>query len=106
PTRVGHYFHPAFATARGTHGHADKGPVLVPGKVYEWSLVYDPAAHDGKGEIRVILDKESVALALRAGYKAQGATFDRFGLFTSDIGGQLVRIFLDDLKYTAARPTP
>ena len=104
PTRVGHYFHPAFATAKGIHGLADKGPVLVPGKPYEWSFVYDPAANGGNGEIRVTLGKESVTHALKLGLKAQGANFDRFGLFTSDIGGQLVRIYFDDLKYTAAGP--
>ena len=49
------------------------------------------------------LDKESVTLVLKSGIKAQGALFDRFGLFTSTIGGQLVRIYLDDLKYTAGR---
>jgi hypothetical protein len=47
-----------------------------------------------------------VTLPLKKGIKAQGASFDRFGLFTSNIGGQIVRIYLDDLKYTAARPVP
>jgi hypothetical protein len=102
PTRVGHYFHPAYATAEGTRGLADGGPVLRPGKAYDWSLVYDPAAEGGQGAIRVTLGKESVALVLKKGIKAQGARFDRFGLFTSTIGGQVVRIFLDDLKYTAS----
>jgi hypothetical protein len=106
PTRVGHYFRPAFATARGTERHVDKGPVIVPGKAYDWSLVYDPAADGGKGVIQVTLGKESMTLPLKAGDKAEGARFDRFGLFTSNIGGQLVRIYLDDLKYTAARPAP
>lgn len=103
PTRVGHYFHPAFASAKGTKGHSEKGPVLAPGKVFEWSLVYDPAAEGGKGSIRVTLGGESVTHVLRPGFRAEGAKFDRFGLFTSDIGGQIVRVYLDDLKYTAAR---
>ena len=104
PTRVGHYFHPALATARGTRSQAAAGPVLTPGKVYNWSLVYDPTAAGGNGTITVTLGKESVTLPLKKGVKAQGARFDRFGLFTSNIGGQIVRIYLDDLKYTAARP--
>jgi hypothetical protein len=37
---------------------------------------------------------------LRLGQKAEGATFDRFGLFTSRTGGQMVKIYLDDLKYS------
>src|SRR5262249_27745851 len=104
PTRVGHYFHPSFTTAKGTRGQAAAGPLLTPGKVYDWALVYDPAAEGGKGAITVTLGKEPVTLVLRKGLKAQGARFDRFGLFTPAVGGQVVRIYLDDLKYTAARP--
>lgn len=106
PTRVGHYFHPALTTAKGTKMLAAAGPVLVPGKVHEWTLIYDPAAEAGNGTITVTLDKESVTLGLKKGTKAQGANFDRFGLFTSNIGGQIVRIYLDDLKYTTGRPMP
>jgi hypothetical protein len=107
PTRVGHYFHPSLATAKGTKSQAAGGPVLTPGKVYDWSLVYDPTAEGGNGAITVTLGKESVTLPLKKGLKAQGATFDRFGVFTPNIGGQIVRIYLDDLKYTAARrPLP
>jgi hypothetical protein len=47
-----------------------------------------------------------VTIALKKGDKAQGAHLDRFGLFTPVAGGQLVWIFLDDLKYTASRPAP
>ena len=106
PTRVGHYFHPALATAKGTKSRAAVGPVLTPGKVHEWSLVYDPAAEGGNGAITITLDKESVTHPLKKGIRAQGASFDRFGLFTSTIGGQIVRIYLDDLKYTAAGSGP
>jgi hypothetical protein len=103
PTRVGHWFHPSLATAKGTTAQAAAGPVLVPGKVHDWTLVYDPAAEGGNGAITVTLDKESVTLPLKKGLRAQGAKFDRFGLFTSNIGGQIVRLYVDDLKYTAAR---
>ena len=102
PTRIGHYFIPAFATASGTKGKVDQGPVLTPGKLFEWSLVYDPAGNGGNGEMRVTLGTETVTLALRPGQKAQGASLDRFGLFTSTAGGQMVKIFLDDLSYTAS----
>ena len=42
--------------------------------------------------------------AAEMGGVIQRATLDRFGLFTSQAGGQMVKIFLDDLKYTAAAP--
>jgi WD40 repeat protein len=106
PTRVGHYFLPQFATAKGTIGKVDHGPVLTPGKVFDWSLAYDPAANGGQGVMLVTLGKETTTLALKPGQKAQGSSLDRFGLFTSTAGGQLVRIFLDDLEYTALRGEP
>ena len=101
PTRIGHYFIPAFATAKATTGKVEQGPVLLVGKLFDWSLVYDPTANGGNGEMRVTLGTESVTLPLKPGQKAQGASLDRFGLFTSTAGGQMVKIYLDDLQYTA-----
>jgi WD40 repeat protein len=106
PTRIGHYFNPSFAFANGARGKLDRGPILTPAKVFDWSLVYDPAANDGHGEMRVTLGKESVMLPLKPGQKNAPAKFDRFGLFTSTAGGQMVKIYLDDLKYTAASRDP
>jgi len=107
PTRVGHYFQPACTTAKGTKIHADQGPLLVPGKAYPWTLLYDPAANGGKGAIRVTLGEESVTLNLKQGHKKEGGQFDRFGVLSTYPGGQIVKIYLDDLKYTAAaRPAP
>lgn len=102
PTRVGHLFAPSLTTAKGGRGKVESAPRLKPGKTYDWSLVYDPLANHGDGEIKVALGDESAALPLKPGLKAQGATLDRFGLFTSEIGGQMVRLYLDDLTYTSA----
>jgi hypothetical protein len=104
PTRVGHYFIPAFATARGSIGKVKQGPILTPGKVFEWSMVYDPAANNGLGEMKVTLGSESATLELKRGQKEQGANLDRFGLFTTNIGGQMVKIYFDELRYTAGKP--
>ena len=104
PTRVGHYFIPYYTTANGTKGKVEKGPILTPGNLFDWSLVYDPAANGGNGEMRVTLGSESVTLPLKPGQKKQGASLDRFGMFTSQAGGQMVKIYLDDLEYTAAKP--
>lgn len=117
-TKVGHYFLPAYATAQPKGGakldpsgqhratvavEGKQGPVFVPQKVYEWKLVYDPAGNDGKGTVVATLGNESVMLLFKNGDQAKGATLDRFGLFTGHRGGSFVRIYLDDLKYTAAR---
>jgi hypothetical protein len=105
PTRVGHYFIPTFTTAKGTRGKVEHGPILVPGRILDWSLIYDPEANAGNGGMRVTLGGESVTLAFRPGQKIEGASLDRFGLFNSTIGGQMVKLYLDNLEYTA-RATP
>jgi hypothetical protein len=117
PTRVGHYFLPAYATSQAKKPIVDQarqhppnisvergmGPVLVPQQAFDWKLVYDPAANSGKGAIKVTLGNESVTLALKDGDKAKGAALDRFGIFTTHRGGSFVRIYFDDLTYTAVR---
>jgi hypothetical protein len=118
PTRVGHYFLPAYATAQTQKSKAVEarqhppnisveqrtGPVLVPQKMFDWKLLYDPAASGGNGAIKVTLGKESVTLALKDGDRAKGAALDRFGLFTTHRGGSFVRIYFDDVTYTAKSP--
>jgi hypothetical protein len=104
PTRVGHYFSPYVATTKGTIAKLDRAPVLTPGKPFEWTLVYDPEANEGLGEVRATLGTESATLRLKPGQKAEGAMLDRFGLFTITEGGQMVKIYLDDLSYTAKQP--
>jgi hypothetical protein len=103
PTRVGHYFLPGYTTTKGIRGKLDHGPLLKPAKKYDWSLIYEPSANDGLGEMKATLGGETVILPLKRGQKAEGARFDRFGLFTCTQGGQMVKLYLDDLKYSAAR---
>jgi hypothetical protein len=114
PTRVGHYFAPAYATAqeqkivsKGPRQHPPNisveqrtGPVLLPQKVFDWKLVYDPSANEGKGTIMVTLGNESVTFALKNDDRAKRATLDRFGVFTTHRGGSFVRIYFDDMTYT------
>jgi len=44
------------------------------------------------------LGQNSVTPPLKHGQKAQGATLDSFGLFTSTTCGQMVKIYLGDLQ--------
>jgi hypothetical protein len=102
PTRVGHYFRPMLTTAAGVRALPDKGPVLHPdGKPHTWSVAYDPAANSGHGTVTVTLDKETVTLNLTDRVHTDGVQFDRFGLFAPGVGGSKVKIFFDDLDYTA-----
>ena len=106
--RLGHLFLPLCVTGKGTTVFTKvkpiAGPVVVPGKVFDWSLLYDPQGDHGNGSIRLTLGDETATLDLEPGRKAEGATFDRFGLLTGDSGGQLMTIYFDDLKYTAGKP--
>jgi hypothetical protein len=117
PTRVGHYFLPAYASAnqdkpvrnsalehpRRISVERKDGAVLVPQKVFDWKLIYDPSANGGKGAIETTLGDQTVTLALKDGDKAKGASFDRFGIFTGHLGGSFVKIYFDDLKYSSAQ---
>ena len=104
PTRVGHYFLPTCVTIAGGRAEPKSGPVLKQGKVYEWTFVYDPATNDGHGQLRVTLGSESVILDLGAGQKPENVLFDRFGLFGIGTGGGQVKVYFDDLTYSAAKP--
>jgi hypothetical protein len=101
PTRKGHMFAPDCANAKGDEDRSD-GPVLAHGKSYEWSLLYDPAGNGGTGSITVTLGKEKVVMNLKPGRKADGGTFDRFGLVSIKPGGNQVQLYLDDLTYSAS----
>jgi len=102
PTRVGHMFLPTFTVNAKLRGLPDKGPVMRPGKACEWSLVYDPNANGGNGAITATLDGESVTHNLKPGQKraAKDARLDHFGMFAIGPGGQIVKLFLDDITYT------
>ena len=75
---------------------------MKPGTQYEWSLIYDPEANDGNGALTATLGTESVILNLKPGQraKARDARLDRFGMFSIGPGGQIVKLYLDDLHYT------
>ena len=65
---------------------------------HTWSLTYDPDGNEGRGVITATIDGETSVCHLDPGHKADGATFDRFGLLTvmksADSPGEL---WLDDV---------
>jgi hypothetical protein len=74
------------------------------GASHTWSLAYDPEGHGGLGEITATIDGETAICQLDLGHKADGATFDRFGLLgvmkSADSSGEL---WLDDLAVNGSR---
>jgi len=103
PSRIGHYFRPAYATAKGEGMIQDSGPIIRPdGRVHQWSLHYVPKS----GLISVRLDDETTTITIRTEHRQQGASFDRFGLFNLQEGGHFVDVGLDDLTYTKNQNFP
>lgn len=102
PSRVGHYFRPAYRTGDGAGRASDVGPPIKPdGRPHRWSLDYFPEKAGGRGRIVVTLDGRAQTLDLEPEHRRRGARFDRFGLFTFPEGGHHVRLYLDELSYTA-----
>jgi hypothetical protein len=102
PTRIGHYFQPMVATAKGSKMAAKPAPILTPGTPFKWSFVYDPKADGGNGGIDATLAGETVHLALKPGQKREGASLDRFGMFPCSAGGSSLNVYLDDLSYSTS----
>lgn len=66
--------------------------------VHHWSFVYDPGANAGGGAVIFTLDDRHVVMNLDPGHKADGAVFDRFGLFNvMKSSDDQVTVYLDDL---------
>jgi len=101
PSRIGHYFRPAYSTVDGNWELQSEGPIIRPdGKVHNWSLHYLPGGAAGNGQITVRLDDSVQTMDLKPGHKQSGATFDRFGFFNMQSGGWHVQLYVDDLTYT------
>lgn len=68
------------------------------GAMHRWLLRYDPQGHHGAGSITATMDGETAVCHLDPGHKADGATFNRFGLLnvvkSADTGGE---VWLDEV---------
>jgi hypothetical protein len=101
----GFHVHLEYATARWRAGGefisqldpatGKRSQRLLPGgdTVHTWSLRYDPQGNAGNGAITATVDGETLVCKLEPGHKADGATFNRFGILnvlkSADNGGSL-----------------
>ena len=85
------------ATFEGRYQTTKTQPFAADGTVHRWSLRYDPQAAEGNGAIYFQLDGVSYSAPLLPGHKADGAEFNRFGLFNQQITGGGMEIYFDDL---------
>lgn len=99
PSRIGHYFRPAYSSSDGIGGVLGDGPLIRPdGASHGWSFEYNPEA--GAGQIAVTLDDETVTMDLTPAVRKGGAAFDRFGILTWERGGNCIEIYFDNLEFT------
>ena len=74
------------------------------GRIYTWSLKYDPNGNSGGGVVTATLGDETATYELSPGHKADGAEFNHFGLVNVmkqfDGGGTL---WLDDVTINGER---
>src|SRR5438045_1238823 len=64
---------------------------------HDWKLDYDPDGANGNGLITFTLDCRPWKLALTDGHKADGATFNRFGILNQQTTGGQIEAYFDDL---------
>ena len=72
-------------------------PFLADGTVHKWTLRYLPGAASGQGEVRFILDHKEYVCPLAPGHKADGATFNRFGVFNHQTTGKGMEVCFSEL---------
>lgn len=84
-------------TFEGRYQTTKTKPFLSDGTPHAWTLAYDPDGAQGRGEITFTLDGQVYSLALDEGHKADGAEFNRFGMFNQQIYGDGLEAFFDDL---------
>jgi len=71
------------------------------GRVYDFSIQYDPAGAEGPGKLTIILGDQKTALPLSHEQRADGAYLNRFGLFnTQSNNGKFCEVYLDDIEFT------
>jgi hypothetical protein len=73
-------------------------PFPSDGSTHTWALDYDPHGAAGRGLLIFRCDNATYELPLVEGHQQQGATFDRFGIWNVQIGGDVMEVYLDDLR--------
>src|SRR5262249_39945062 len=83
-------------------------PIKNDGTRYTWSLSYDPEANEGNGRFQFSVKSNSekpeefegktFTVDLPAGFRKEGATFDRFGLMNMMKSGGTMTAHFGDLR--------
>lgn len=67
---------------------------------HTWQMAYDPNGNSGNGSLAFKLDNLApVVMNLDPGHKAEGATFNRFGVWNQQTPSGAIHFFVDDVHY-------
>ncbi len=98
------YAYPEYGTSKwragagSFPGSGDEFHFTSGATVHNFSLSYDPSANSGLGRVTATIDGQTTFSDLAPGHKADGATFNRFGIYnvikSADGAG---RFWVDDL---------
>ena len=115
-SRIGRFMAPSYGTSKARVERTPEGRkqffgsrtggvdlTFVPdGRVYDWTLSYDPEANEGHGAVTLALNDQSETLNLEPGAREEGAVLNRFGVFnTQGNNGKFTVFYMDDVEYTA-----
>ena len=89
----------AAQTFEGRYQTTRTPPLRADGTSHRWALTYDP---EGEGRLTFELDGETYSAPLEPGHKADGAEFNRFGLWNHQNSGQGLEVYFDDLTLNGA----
>ncbi len=78
-------------------------PFPADGTPHRWTLRYEPGPVGADGRITLTLDGREYQARVEAEHKADGATFDRFGILNVMSSGSGLDLFLDDLTIDGER---
>ncbi len=85
-------------TFEGIYQTTKTKPFLADGTRHNWTLSYDPNALDGQGQVTLQLDEQTHHLPLEPGHRAEGADFDRFGIWNVQVPGEGLEIYVSNLS--------
>ena len=85
------------ATFSGRYQTTSDPPLPADGKPHRWTLRYDPAGANNRGEITFFLDDKTFSHPLAAGHKVDGARFNRFGILNQQLSGDSMTVYFDDV---------